>query len=279
MMKKSQILANTIKSQIEQNIWLSGEKIPSIRSTCKRYKLSIETVLQAYQQLEDQGYIRAKAKSGYVVLPRRNTLFAGNLSAKVIKPYPVKISDLLYDVLQRAKDPEIIPFSSAFPDPALFPHQALSRSLANASRQMLGSCMLTNLPPGSQTLRRQIAQRYQKSGLNVLPDDIVITSGAMEALNLCLQSCTKPGDLVAIEYPAFYGVLQAIERLNLTAVEIPTDPRDGIDLDVLASVFSSMDIKACWFMTESQNPLGYSMSETNKQRLAELVNHYQIPMI
>ncbi|ELJ8568597.1 PLP-dependent aminotransferase family protein [Vibrio cholerae] len=278
-MKKSQVLANTIKSQIEQNIWLSGEKIPSIRSTCKRYKLSIETVLQAYQQLEDQGYIRAKAKSGYVVLPRRNTLFAGNLSAKVIKPYPVKISDLLYDVLQRAKDPEIIPFSSAFPDPALFPHQALSRSLANASRQMLGSCMLTNLPPGSQTLRRQIAQRYQKSGLNVLPDDIVITSEAMEALNLCLQSCTKPGDLVAIEYPAFYGVLQAIERLNLTAVEIPTDPRNGIDLDLLASVFSSMDIKACWFMTESQNPLGYSMSETNKQRLAELVNHYQIPMI
>lgn len=62
-------------------------------------------MLQAYQQLEDQGYIRAKAKSGYVVLPRRNTLFAGNLSAKVIKPYPVKISDLLYDVLQRAKDP------------------------------------------------------------------------------------------------------------------------------------------------------------------------------
>ena len=75
--------------------------------------------------------------------------------------------------------------------------------------------MLTNLPPGNQTLRRQIAQRYQVNGLNVLPDDIVITSGAMEALSLCLQSCTEPGDLVAIEYPAFYGVLQTIERLNL----------------------------------------------------------------
>lgn len=278
-MKKSQVLANTIKSQIEQNIWLSGEKIPSIRAACQRYKLSIETVLQAYQQLEDQGYVRSKPKSGYFVLPRRNELTSENSIQKVIKPYPVKISDLLYDVLQRAKDPSIIPFSSAFPDPALFPHQALSRSLANASRQMLGNSMLTNLPPGSKTLRRQIAQRYQVSGLNVLPDDIVITSGAMEALNLCLQSCTEPGDLVAIEYPAFYGVLQVIERLNLTAVEIPTDPENGIDLDVLESVFVSMDIKACWFMTESQNPVGYSMSNHRKKRLAELVNQHKITMI
>jgi DNA-binding transcriptional MocR family regulator len=278
-MKKSQILANTIKNQIEQNIWLSGEKIPSIRDACKRYKLSIETVLQAYQQLEDQGYVRSKPKSGYFVLPRRNVFTSENAQHKAIKPYPVKISDLLYDVLQRAKDPSVIPLSSAFPDPALFPHQALSRSLANASRQMPDNSMLTNLPPGSETLRRQIAQRYQVHGLNVLPDDIVITSGAMEALNLCLQSCTEPGDLVAIEYPAFYGVLQTIERLNLTAVEVPTDPETGIDLDVLESVFASMDIKACWFMTESQNPVGYSMSDRNKQRLAELVNQHKIPMI
>ena len=178
-MKKSQILANTIKNQIEQNIWLSGEKIPSIRDACKRYKLSIETVLQAYQQLEDQGYVCSKPKSGYFVLPRRNVFVSDHSKQKAINPYPVRISDLLYDVLQRAKDPSIIPLSSAFPDPALFPHQALSRSLANASRQMPDNSMLTNLPPGSETLRRQIAQRYQVQGLNVLPDDIVITSGAM----------------------------------------------------------------------------------------------------
>ena len=278
-MKKSQVLAEKLKNQIEHNIWLSGEKLPSIRNACKRYKLSIETVLQAYQQLEAAGYIYAKPKSGYFVLPRRNVLSGKESDSKAITPYSVRISDLLYDVLQKAKDPSIIPLSSAFPDPSLFPHQALSRSLASASRQMPDNSMLTNLPPGNQTLRRQIAQRYQVNGLNVLPDDIVITSGAMEALSLCLQSCTEPGDLVAIEYPAFYGVLQTIERLNLTAVEIPTDPETGIDLDILSSVFSSMDIKACWFMTAAQNPVGYSMSSDNKQRLAELVNHHNVPMI
>ncbi|CCO48982.1 putative Transcriptional regulator, GntR family protein [Vibrio nigripulchritudo SOn1] len=277
-MKKPQKLANDLKKQIEHKIWLSGEKLPSIRATCKRYKLSIETVLQAYQLLENQGYIQAKPKSGYYVMPQRG-IHIGDDKVKKLEPFPVKISDLLYDVLHRAKDPSIIPLSSAFPDPALFPHQALSRSLANASRQMPSNSMLTNLPPGSESLRRQIAQRYQQRGLNVLPEEIVITSGAMEALNLSLQACTKPGDRVAIEYPAFYGVLQALERLNLEAVEIPTDPESGLDLDVLESALKSMDIKACWFMTYAQNPVGYSLTDKQKQRLAELMQQYKTPMI
>lgn len=108
-MKKSQVLAEKLKNQIEHNIWLSGEKLPSIRNACKRYKLSIETVLQAYQQLEAAGYIYAKPKSGYFVLPRRNVLSNKDLTSKAITPYPVRISDLLYDVLQKAKDPSIIP--------------------------------------------------------------------------------------------------------------------------------------------------------------------------
>ncbi|PKF77530.1 GntR family transcriptional regulator [Vibrio sp. vnigr-6D03] len=278
-MKKPQKLAHELKKQIEHKIWQSGEKIPSIRETCKRYGLSIETVLQAYQLLENQGYVKSKPKSGYFVLPRRTVEVQSQNERKKLQPFPVKISDLLYDVVQRAKDPSIIPLSSAFPDPALFPHQALSRSLASASRQMPSNSMLTNLPPGSESLRRQIAQRYQHRGVNVLPDDIVITSGAMEALSLSLQSCTEPGDLVAIEYPAFYGALQAIERLNLTAVEIPTDAVNGLDLGALESALATMDIKACWFMTHAQNPVGFSLSEEKKRDLATLVARYQVPMI
>ena len=110
-MKKSQVLAEKLKNQIEHNIWLSGEKLPSIRNACKRYKLSIETVLQAYQQLEAAGYIYAKPKSGYFVLPRRNALTGSESNSKAITPYSVRISDLLYDVLQKAKDPKVLSHS------------------------------------------------------------------------------------------------------------------------------------------------------------------------
>ena len=83
----------------------------------------------------------------------------------------------------------------------------------------------------------------------------MITNGALEALNLCLQVVTRPGDLVAIESPAFYASLQVLERL-LKAVEIPVHPREGIDLEVLERSLEQLPIKACWFMSNFHNPLG-----------------------
>ncbi|MDO2211738.1 PLP-dependent aminotransferase family protein, partial [Escherichia coli] len=70
---------------------------------------------------------------------------------------------------------------------------------------------------------------------------------------LCLQVVTRPGDLVAIEAPAFYATLQVLERLKLKAVEIPVHPREGIDLEVLADSLERLPIKACWFMSNFQN--------------------------
>ena len=92
------------------------------------------------------------------------------------------------------------------------------------------------------------------SGVMLPMDELVITTGAMEALNLCLQVVTEPGDLVAIESPAFYATLQVLERLKLKAVEIPVHPREGIDLEILADRLAHLPIKACWFMSSLQNP-------------------------
>ncbi|HBH63264.1 MAG TPA: GntR family transcriptional regulator, partial [Erwinia persicina] len=97
---------------------------------------------------------------------------------------------------------------------------------------------LHNLPPGNEALRKTLAQRYALQGIQVSPDEIVITNGAMEALNLSLQALTEPGDWVAIENPSFYGALQAIERLKLKSVAIASDPQTGIDLDELSHSLS-----------------------------------------
>ncbi|MFU1923672.1 aminotransferase class I/II-fold pyridoxal phosphate-dependent enzyme, partial [Klebsiella pneumoniae] len=77
---------------------------------------------------------------------------------------------------------------------------------------------------------------YMVGGLLLPVEELVISNGALEALNLCLQVVTRPGDLVAIEAPAFYATLQVLERLKLKAVEIPVHPREGIDLEVLADM-------------------------------------------
>ncbi len=101
----------------------------------------------------------------------------------------------------------------------------------------------------------------------------------MESLVLSLQSVTQPGDWVVIESPAFYGSLQAIERLKLKAIAIKTDPLFGIDLDALEDIASKYPIKACWLMTHYQNPLGGTMPQTNKRRLVDILNKHQIILI
>ncbi|HHR6019956.1 TPA: PLP-dependent aminotransferase family protein, partial [Providencia alcalifaciens] len=90
---------------------------------------------------------------------------------------------------------------------------------------------------------------------------------------------TQPGDWVVIESPAFYGSLQAIERLKLKAIAIKTDPLFGIDLDALENIADKYPIKACWLMTHYQNPLGGTMPPANKKRLVDILNNHKIVLI
>jgi DNA-binding transcriptional MocR family regulator len=110
-------------------------------------------------------------------------------------------------------------------------------------------------------------------------DEIVVTNGALEALNLCLQAVARPGDCVIIESPTFYAALQALERIGLKAIEVPTHPREGMDLDALAIALERHQPKACWLMTNFQNPLGSSMPDEKKQALVELLAAHEVPLI
>ncbi|MEM5300302.1 PLP-dependent aminotransferase family protein, partial [Burkholderia sp. JPY481] len=90
---------------------------------------------------------------------------------------------------------------------------------------------------------------------------------------------TRPGDVIAVESPGFYAALQAIERLDLRAVEIPVDPVTGLDLDALAVALDKHPIRACWFMTNFQNPTGVTLSVEKKKALVELLAKREIPLI
>ena len=161
------------------------------------------TVLQAYQLLESQGWIYARPKSGYFVSHQTLNLPEPARQPVKLQSTQVDINNILFDVLQNTRDSSLIQLGSAFPDPQLFPLKALTRSLASSSRKMSPFSTVSNLPPGNEPLRQIIAQRYAQQGMQINPDEIVITSGGMESLNLSLQAVTQPGDLVAIESPTF----------------------------------------------------------------------------
>jgi DNA-binding transcriptional MocR family regulator len=161
----------------------------------------------------------------------------------------------------------------------LFPLDVLRRALSSSTRKLDAWSTLDDLPPGNERLRRQIAKRYLMQGLEVGLDEIVLTQGAMEALNLCLEAVTQPGDAVVVESPCFYGALQALERLELKAIEVPTQPREGVELSTLSHILETQRPKACWLMTNFQNPLGCTLPREKKRALVELLSHHEVPLI
>jgi DNA-binding transcriptional MocR family regulator len=283
-MKRYEKYADTIAELIRTGVLAPGQRVPSVRYASQTHGISPSTVFQAYYLLERRGLIRARPRSGYFVnasvLDQSSRAFSEpQLENQVRESTEVDVSELVFSVLGSIKDPNTVPFGSAFPSPMLFPMQRLSRSLASASREMDPRMVVTDMSPGHPELRRQIALRYMVSSLMLPIEELLITNGALEALNLCLQAVTQPGDLVAIEAPAFYACLQVLERLKLKAVEIPVHPKDGIDLGALEQALKHHPIKACWCMTSFQNPTGALMPETRKRALVELLREHQVPLI
>lgn len=279
-MKRYEQFAASIAEMIRSGVLPPGEKIPSVRLASQKYSVSPSTVFQAYYLLEDRGLIQARARSGYYVRDYvSQDMTEPHLTHHQSEGTDVGVSDLIYSVLSSLKDPDTVPFGSAFPSPALYPLPRLARSMAKAVRALDQSEMVSNITSGHPELRRQIALRYMINGVRLPMNELVITNGAMEALNLCLQCATQPGDLVAIESPAFYACLQVLERLKLRAVEIPVQPRGGVDLQALEESFNRLPIKACWFMSSFQNPLGASMKQDDKETLSQLLQKHQIPLI
>ncbi len=279
-MKRYEKLADQIAELIRTGILVPGEKVPSVRHASRTYGVSPSTVFQAYYLLEDRGLIQARARSGYFVRElARHALAEPQTSQQPTQTTEVDVSELVFSVLGSLKDPNTVAFGSAFPSPDLFPLQRLGRSMTQSLSQLSPHAVIADMTEGNPNLRRQIALRYMVSGVMLPLEELVITNGAMEALNLCLQCVTQPGELVAIESPAFYACLQVLERLKLKAVEIPVHPREGIDLDSLADSLARLPIKACWFMSSLQNPLGASMNEAKKRALYALLQRHQVPLI
>jgi DNA-binding transcriptional MocR family regulator len=191
----------------------------------------------------------------------------------------VDVSELVFSVLDAARDGTVVPLGSAFPAAALFPLQRLARSVARTARFIRPQDVTASLSRGDATLREQIGLRYLGLGMSPPPEELVITHGALEALNLCLAAVARPGDLIAVESPGFYASLQALERLNMRALEIPVHPKNGLDLAALAEALKNHPVKACWFMTGLQNPTGASLSEDGKRELVALLARLEVPLI
>lgn len=279
-MKRYERLADQISELIKRGDLPPGARIPSVRAACKAWGVSPATVFRAYYLLENRGMIRARPRSGYFVSPNTGKLPRERSgTSPAADPKTVNISDLVFEVLKTIRQPETVPLGSAFLSPALFPMTRVGKSCATVNRSTDLASMGDCLPPGHEGLRQQISLRYLMAGMAVPVDEIVITSGALDALTLAAQLLTAPGDVIVIEKPTFYAALQAIERLRLNIVEIPVDPVEGHDLNALARALQQYPVRACWFMTSFHNPTGVTLGDSKKQALVDLLSRHDVPLI
>jgi len=273
-------LADSLQQLVEQGTLRAGHRVPSVRRMALQRDVSISTVLQAYTMLENRGYLEARPQSGYYVRPRL-PLDAPEprMARPMAKPSYVGVTDLTADVLSYALDPAYLSLGAACPAPSLFPNKKLARVMGSAARNdpsLLGRYAMNW---AYEPLTREIARRYLQAGAALAHDELVITVGCTEALNLALRAIAKPGDTIAVETPAYFGILQMIQSLNLRVLEIPTDSREGLCLDSFREAIRQNDVKALFVMPTFQNPLGSCMPDEKKEKLYEILTEFDIPAV
>ena len=273
-------LADSFAAAIHQGTLKPGKRLPAIRRVAQSHHVSINTVLNAWQLLEDRGLIEARPQSGYYV---RSVLPAVTPSvphrARVKDPSSEKL-DLIDQVFAAQNHPDYINISLACPqDGELYPSARLSRITASLLRRNPDLIGRYALPPGSERLREEIARRALHAGMSLTSEQITLTHGCMEALQLALRAVTQPGDCVGLESPTYFFLFPLLASLGLKALEIPTDPQQGLSLDALEMLLQEKRIQALIAMPSAQNPLGCCLSRQNKQRLAKLVNTYNVPLL
>lgn len=274
-------LSDKLSAAISVGTFKAGTRFPSVRRTAQTYSVSINTVVSAYRHLEDQGLIEARPQSGFYVrnqLPKLESTFDSNSASA---PPQANVLQLIETTFEAQQNPNFTNISLACPthDSDFYPRDKLGKIMTQIIRlqpKIVGSYAL---PPGSLNLRQQIARRMLDLGIVTDAKGITITHGCVDALHLALRAVTKAGDCVGLESPTYFYLMPLLATLGLNIIEIPTHAETGLSIEAVEMLLEKRQVQAIICMPNLHNPLGCSMPKAAKQRLAKLVNQYQVPLI
>jgi DNA-binding transcriptional MocR family regulator len=271
-------IALRLAQMIASGALAAGQRLPSVRDSAAQNNVSVATVVQALATLEEHRLVQPRAKSGYFVAPASKAKAAA-LVRKILREPELPRQPL--DAVSTASLPKpLVSFAGYAPkDKDFFDTDRIRVALSRATRLRRDTLAEYTSSVGTLALRNAVALRALHLGCALKADDIVITSSCINAVALCLQAVTQPGDLVAIESPTFFGFLDLLEALNLKAIALPTDARSGVSLPALQLALDTQPIKALLLVPTLSNPLASVMPLAQKRALARLVAQYRVPLI
>jgi DNA-binding transcriptional MocR family regulator len=278
-------VAQHYRRAIQDGALSCGHKMPSVRLAMRAHQVSLSTVLQAYRMLEREGLLEARPRSGYFVSAPRRAMVAALAEPDSRWAFDraqfVGIHGQVSDFVAKC---ELYPVRTnlavAFGPSTAYPVAALRTATRDALRRHPDALVSPVPPQGDPGFRRVLARRALDAGIHVSPDEILVTHGCIEALNLALRAVAARGDTIAVESPTYFGLLQVLESLGMRALEIPTSPKHGISVDALEMAFRlHPDIRAVVVVPNLQNPLGSIMPDAEKDRLNALCARREVPLI
>jgi 2-aminoadipate transaminase len=269
----TQQLVDRITAAIEAGELEPGAKLPPTRELAELAGVNHLTAARVYRKLAELGYVSASVGRGTFVrslTPASSTSHGDDWQVYALPPDELTYAEqVLSDTFTLAGRDDVISLAIGWPAPRNHPTEALARITAEIFEEE-GAGALSYLPAqGLFDLREQIAARGRKFGFAEDADEVLITSGAQQAIGLCAQATLEPGDVAVVESPTFIGMMTSLRRTRARVIGVPVD-EDGFDVDALERLLARHEVKLVGLQTACQNPTGRNLSEERRARLAEL---------
>ena len=178
------------------------------------------------------------------------------------------------EFLSLAGDPEITSFAGGYPDATLFPIEELRQITAELLTRRSAGALQYTASEGLPQLRSLVAERLSADGMPCTAEDVLITQGGQQGLDLTAKLFVDAGDVIVTERPTFLGAIIAFNPYEPTYRSVPIDD-EGMDTDVLEQVLRTTErVKLIYTVPDYQNPTGQTMSLARRTRLVELAEEF-----
>jgi 2-aminoadipate transaminase len=269
----TQQLVDRISAAIEAGELEPGSKLPPTRELAEQAGVNHLTAARVYRKLAELGYVTASVGRGTFVralTPASSAEHGDDWQVYALPPDELTYAEqVLADTFTLAGRDDVISLATGWPAPSTYPTDEVASIAADVFAEEGGNALSYLPAEGLFELREQIAARGRSYGYAEDADEVVITSGAQQAIALSARATLEPGDVAVVESPTFMGMMTALRGTRARVIGVPVD-EDGFDVDALERLLARHEVKLVGLQTACQNPTGRNLSEKRRARLAEL---------
>lgn len=265
-------LVQLVRTGIEDGTLLPGAKLPTTRALAEEAGVNHLTVVRAYKRLAGEGFVTASRGRGTFVRQAPPTVAPADARWQHAILPPAQrsyISQVVADTWHSPGSGDHINLATGWASPELLPVRDLTRISAEVFADVGADALTYGDPDGLRELREYLASQGVVRGFASEAEEIVITTGARQAIDLVVRTIVRPGDVVVTESPTYMGALVSLEQSGARVLGVPYDDQ-GLDVDALERILARHEVKLVSVQTGSQNPTGQDLSPARGERLLEL---------